>query len=120
MTALDWKVNVRPWIVAAKTLMPHRSLTFGATESRRVAALPVIALGLAAAAVAGAGSAYAYVTVHGTGTGSATAAAGYPNTIKLTTSAATTTTLLRPGGTGDVAVKITNSNAFGVTLGAIN
>ena len=40
--------------------------------------------------------------------------------MKLTTSATTTTTLLRPGGTGDVAVKITNPNSFDGKVTAIN
>lgn len=87
---------------------------------RRTPVAAVIALGLAAAAVAGTGTAYAYLTATGSGSDGSVAASAYPSSVKLTTTTTTTTTLLRPGGTGDVAVKITNPNSFGAKLTAIN
>jgi hypothetical protein len=71
-------------------------------------------------AVAGAGSAYAYFGAHGSGSGNSVAASAYPSSVKLTTSGTTTATLLHPGGTGDVAVSVTNPNSFNVKLTAIN
>ncbi len=122
MTAYSWNTTVRPWVVAGKALLPHRSIDFGSARASqsRGPAVAVVALGLAAAAVAGTGTAYAYLRTTGTGSGSSVAASAYPSSVKLTTSATTTTTLLRPGGTGDVTVKITNPNSFDVQLTAIN
>lgn len=115
-----WSTTVRPWLVAGKTLLPHRSIDFSGTAARRGPAAAVVAMGLAAAAVAGTGTAYAYLSAYGTGSNSSVAASAYPSSVKLTTSATTTATLLRPGGTGDVAVKITNPNSFAAKLTAIN
>jgi hypothetical protein len=120
MTARSWNTTVRPWVVAAKTLLPHRSINFGAAPSRRTPVVAVVALGLATAAVAGTGTAYAYLTTQGSGSNSSLAASAYPSSDNLTTAATTTTTLLRPGGTGDVAVKITNPNSFAVKVTAVN
>lgn len=121
MTAFSWGTTVRPWVVAGKSLLPQRSIDFGETRaSSRGPVVAVVALGLAVAAVAGTGTAYAYLRTSGTGSDARLAASSYPSSVKLTTSATTTTTLLRPGGTGDLAVKITNPNSFSASLTAIN
>jgi hypothetical protein len=62
----------------------------------------------------GSGAAYAYFTGSGHGTGSAST--GSMQTVTISSAMATPTSPLHPGGTGDVALKVTNPNTFSVTL----
>jgi len=62
----------------------------------------------------GAGAAYAYFT--SSGDGAAAASVGSMKTVTLTAATATPATPLRPGGTGDVTLEVTNPNGFPVTL----
>lgn len=62
----------------------------------------------------GAGAVYAYFTSTGKGTGSASTGTMQPVRVAATT--ATPTTALVPGGTGDVTLKVTNTNSYLVTL----
>lgn len=59
------------------------------------------------------GTAYAYLSASGSGSGTATAGTLQP--VAITATAAPTGTLL-PGGSADLALKITNPNPFTVTL----
>lgn len=120
MTVFCWNTTVRPWVLATKTLLPHRPIHFDGASARRTPVAAVVALGLATAAVAGSGTAYAYMTAHGSGSGNSVAASAYPSSVKLTTSATTTSTLLRPGGTGDVALRITNPGGIDLKLTSID
>jgi hypothetical protein len=82
--------------------------------------LAVAALGAGVAVVAAAGTGYAYWSATATGTGSGTTASGRTAAQALTTSTPTTTgAALRPEGTGDVVVTITNPNSFPVSVTAI-
>lgn len=60
------------------------------------------------------GAAYAYYTSSGHGTGSAST--GSMQTVTISSATATPTSPLHPGGTGDVALEVTNPNNFAVTL----
>ena len=62
----------------------------------------------------GAGAAYAYFT--SSGDGAAAASVGSMKTVTLAAATATPATPLRPGGTGDVTLEVTNPNGFPVTL----
>jgi hypothetical protein len=63
----------------------------------------------------GGGGAYAYFTAHGNGTGSA--AAGTLQGVSLSTvGTVDLAKALRPGVTTNAVIKVTNSNAFPVTL----
>jgi hypothetical protein len=112
---MTWNTTVRPWIEAAKMLTPQRSFLGGRERSLTAGAALV---GVAALGIASAGTAYAAWKTTGSGSGHSRIASGYSSTItgNVTTSSATTTTLLAPSGTGDVAVKITNSNTFPIKV----
>jgi hypothetical protein len=60
------------------------------------------------------GTAYAYFTGSGHGTGSATV--GGMATVTISSATVSPNTPLLPGGSGDVTLKVTNPNAFAVTL----
>ena len=62
----------------------------------------------------GAGAAFAYFSSSGTGAGSASTGTLQAVTVAVTT--VTPTTPLRPGGVGDVTLKVTNPNSYDVTL----
>lgn len=62
----------------------------------------------------GSGAAYAYYTSSGSGSG--TASIGTLQNVTLVTAAGTVTNKLIPGGTGDVTLTVSNTNAFPVTL----
>ncbi len=62
----------------------------------------------------GSGVAYAYLTSSGSGTGSASIGTMQPVTLVSATVAPST--LLLPGSTGDVTLKVNNQNSFAVTL----
>jgi hypothetical protein len=62
----------------------------------------------------GSGAAYAYFTASGHGTGSGTTGSMQKVTISSTT--ATPTSKLEPGGTAEVTLEVTNPNDFSVTL----
>lgn len=62
----------------------------------------------------GSGVAYAYFTSSGRGTGSASIGTMQPVTLVSATVAPST--LLLPGNTGDVTLKVNNQNSFAVTL----
>jgi hypothetical protein len=61
-----------------------------------------------------AGTAYAYFAVTGSGTGSASVGRLQPVVVEHTT--ATVTGLLFPGGTGTLALEVTNPNPFAVVV----
>ena len=72
---------------------------------------------LAAAAILlslGSGTAFAYFTSAGTGT--ASASTGTMLTVTVAATAGPPSALLYPGGTGDVALQVTNPNNYAVTL----
>ncbi|MDQ1683703.1 MAG: hypothetical protein QOC82_440 [Frankiaceae bacterium] len=111
MAALGWNTTVRPWVVATKTLLPHRSINFdGAPASRRPAAA-LVALGLAAVAVAGAGTAYAYQQTTGTGSNSSTGATASAVTLHATATI-TAGTPLYPGAPA-ATLNVTVDNSAG-------
>jgi len=62
----------------------------------------------------GAGAAFAYFSSSGTGAGSAST--GTLQAVTVAAATATPTTPLRPGGAGDVTLKVTNPNSYDVTL----
>jgi hypothetical protein len=72
---------------------------------------------LAAAAILlslGSGTAFAYFTSAGTAT--ASASTGTMLTVTVAATAGPPSALLYPGGTGDVALQVTNPNNYAVTL----
>jgi hypothetical protein len=82
------------------------------TPRNVVRAGALVVLSATALCVTG-GTAYAYWTAGGSGTGSAAAAVASP----LTTSpVAVTSGLLYPGASGDVRIRVVNSNPFPVTV----
>ena len=70
--------------------------------------------GIAALLSLTAGAAFAYFT--SSGTGSAAASTGTMLTVTVAATAGTPGTPLYPGGTGDVTLRVTNPNAYPVTL----
>jgi len=62
----------------------------------------------------GAGAAHAYFTSSASGTGSA--GTGTMQIVTVAAATAVPSTPLRPGGTGDVTLKVTNPNSYPVTL----
>jgi predicted phage tail protein len=78
----------------------------------------ILALVIAAVLVSlGAGVAYAYFTSTGSGAGSA--GDGTLQTVTIDATAGSPSTPLLPGGTGDVALQVSNPNGFAVTLVAV-
>lgn len=75
---------------------------------RRTLFLAVLALVVSLSA----GAAFAYFTSSGSAGGSASTG----TLLTVTAAAGTPSTPLVPGGTGDVALKVTNPNSFAVTL----
>ena len=73
-----------------------------------VAATAALALGI------GGGGAFAYFTSHGSGTGAATT--GTLGAVTIESATTSPTTVLVPGGTGDVVLDIENTNSYAVTL----
>jgi hypothetical protein len=88
----------------------------GLRRARRVRRRTVLLMlpGAALAVGLAAGAAYAYFASTGRGPGSASI--GTMQTVTLVSATGTTTTPLLPGGSGDAIVKVTNPNAFAVTL----
>jgi hypothetical protein len=65
----------------------------------------------------GVGSAFAFFTSHGSGSGAAPSG----TVVAVTTaSLGTPTSPLSPGSTGDVILKVTNSNSYAVTLTSVS
>ena len=73
-----------------------------------------VALGIAASLLAS-GSAYGFWSTSGSGTATGTVTTAAP----LTLAPATPSSRIYPGGTADVAVTITNPNAFAVHIGSL-
>jgi hypothetical protein len=65
-----------------------------------------------------AGGAYAYWTTHGTGSG--TASVGTPLNVTVEAASGTPSSLLAPGGSADLLVKLDNPNAYPVTIVGIS
>jgi hypothetical protein len=65
-----------------------------------------------------AGGAYAYWTAHGSGSG--TASVGTPLNVTVGAASGTTSSLLVPGGSADLLVKLDNPNAYSVTIVGIS
>jgi P pilus assembly chaperone PapD len=83
--------------------MTHRKKTLLATAA---AVLVLISVG--------SGTAFAYFTA--TGSGAAAASTGTMLTVTVAATTGTPSTMLYPGGNGDVALQVTNPNSFAVTL----
>ena len=77
-----------------------------------IGAIVALVLGL------GAGAAFAYFTSHGSGKGSASAGSLAPVTVVATTGSPNTP--LSPGNSGDVVLKVHNSNSVAVTLVSVS
>ncbi len=65
-----------------------------------------------------AGGAYAYWTAHGSGNG--IASAGTPLNVTVDAASGTPSSLLVPGGSADLLVKLDNPNAYSVTIVGIS
>src|SRR3954447_2693419 len=109
-----FRSTVRPWIVCAKTFVPHRSIFSDHAQPQRRVAGAVVGLGVAAAAVMGTGTAYAFLRTTGTGSNASTASSS--RGFDLTTTATTTTVLLHPNGDGDVKGVIKTPGGFAATV----
>jgi hypothetical protein len=81
---------------------------------RRSIVIVLIGSASCLAAGLGAGTAYAYFTSSGQGTGSVSI--GTMQAVTVAVAAATPSTALLPGGSGDVTLEVTNPNSFDVTL----
>jgi hypothetical protein len=81
------------------------------TTRRRVAVLIA-----AAASFAGAGVALAFYTTSGSGSGSATAATPQAVSVVAFAGGDAPSSTLQPGGTADVILRLSNPNAYAVTL----
>ncbi len=90
----------------------------GLTARERALAAAVLAGALGTLSV---GTATAYWRTSGSGDGTAGTATSLPaaDVAKVTTLATTTATLLHPGGTGDLAVAVRNTNSYAITVSAL-
>lgn len=84
------------------------------TRHRRRSALAVVAVTVTA--LAGAGAAIAYWTT----TGSGSASAATPTVLAVTLTAGTPSGELYPGGAADLAITVSNPNAFTVRFGSLS
>lgn len=129
-----YRIHVRPWVTAARALMPRRPVITSNVEAERTmnvlgfsvsvdrrpssrtrwtrrAALLLAANGVIMAG----GTAYAYWSTTGTGTGSASA--GQAVSLSTVSASAASTGLLYPNGpAGDLKVTFENPNTFPVKI----
>lgn len=135
-----YAIHVRPWLIAGRSLLPHRSIYAAPAATPAERSMNVLGLKIsvdhaptarvkwtwrtgamagATALVFGGGIAYANWSTTGTGAGSVKAGTAAGVNASVTTTS-TSATLLVPGGTAPVIVNIHNPNGFSVKVSAVS
>jgi hypothetical protein len=135
-----YAIHLRPWLIAGRSLLPHRSFLAAPAATPAERSMNVLGLKIsvdhaptarvkwtrrtgamagATALVVGGGIAYANWSTNGTGVGAAKAGTAAGVNASVTTTS-TSATLLVPGGTAPVIVNIHNPNTFSVKVSAVS